>query len=124
MNKSERKESFLELCKGAMLERFDYEMGKVIENILDPNTAADKPRKLTLTLTLKADAERKKIGYDTVVKASLQPTHSISGAVAVMPDENGELNLVEMVPQIPGQMNVNGAEQDEPTVIQLFRKQA
>lgn len=32
------KKSILEMSMGAILERVDYEMGKVIDNILDPNT--------------------------------------------------------------------------------------
>ena len=124
MNKDDTKKSFLELCKGAMLERFDYEMEKVIDNILDPNTPAKKPRSITLTLTLKSDEERRQLFHETIVKPKLQPTNPIAGSVAIVPDHNGELTVVEMVPQIPGQMNVNGNEQDEPTVIHLFRKQA
>lgn len=123
MNQDERKKSFLELCRGAMLERFDYEMEKVVDNILDPNTPATKPRSITLTLTLKPDGDRKQIFHETVVKSKVQPTNPISGSVAVMPDHNGELSLVEMVPQIPGQVNMSNEEQREPTVIQ-FRKQA
>ena len=37
MNELEKK-SILEMSMGAILERVDYEMGKVIDNILDPNT--------------------------------------------------------------------------------------
>jgi len=123
MNQGERKKSFLEIGRGAMLERFDYEMERVIDNILDPNTPATKPRKITLTLTLKPDGDRKQIFHDVVVKPSLQPTNSISGSTAIMPDSNGVVTLVEMVPQVPGQMSTSGAEQREPDVIQ-FPKQA
>ena len=30
--------SILEMAKGAILERVDYEVPRIIENILDPNT--------------------------------------------------------------------------------------
>lgn len=32
--------SLLEMARGAFLERFDYEVPKIINNILDPNTKA------------------------------------------------------------------------------------
>ena len=32
------KKSILEMSMGAILERVDYEMGRVLENVLDPNT--------------------------------------------------------------------------------------
>lgn len=123
MNDSERKKSFLEIAKGAMLERFDYELEKIIENIMDINTPASKPRQINLVLTMKPDAERKTIGYEVVVKSKTQPTNPISGAVATMADHNGVLTLVEMVPQVPGQMMMDNQEQAPPDIIQ-FRKQA
>ena len=118
------KKSILELCRGAMLERFDYEAEKVVDNILDVNTPATKPRSITLTLTLKPDDSRSQIFMETVVKAKIQPTNPISGSVAIIPDSNGEISLVEMLPQIPGQTNISGTEQGEPAVIQLFSRQA
>lgn len=118
-----RKKSFLEIGRGAMLERFDYELEKAVDNILDPNTPASKPRKITLTLTLKPNSERNTIGHDVVVKSTLQPTNPISGSTAIMPDKDGVVSLVEMVPQVPGQMSVDGSEQTQPDVIQ-FRRNA
>lgn len=49
MNKMTR-ESILQMGRGAFAERADYEMRKVIDNILDPNTKATAKRKITLTL--------------------------------------------------------------------------
>lgn len=40
MANEERKKNFLEIGRGAMMERFDYELERVIDNILDPNTPA------------------------------------------------------------------------------------
>ena len=37
MNDELDKKSILEMSMGSILERVDYEMGKVIDNILDPN---------------------------------------------------------------------------------------
>lgn len=123
MNQDDRRKSFLELGRGAMLERFDYEMQKVVDNILDPNTPAIKPRKVSLTITLKPDADRQQIVHEVVVKSNLQPTNPIAGSTAIM-SRNGSVSLVEMVAQIPGQMAVDGDEQREPDVIQFPRKQA
>ena len=118
----EQRKSFLDIGKGAMLERFDYELEKVIDNILDPNTPASKPRKITLTLTLKPDAERLPIGHEVVIKSNLQPTNAILGSTAIVPDNNGVISLVEMVPQIPGQLSVDGNTQTEPDVIQFPKR--
>ena len=115
---NERKKNFLELGRGAMLERFDYELNSVVDNILDPNTAATKPRKITVTVTLKPDADRQHITHEVTVKSSLQPTNPIVGSTALV--QNGsDAALVEMVPQIPGQMDIDGGEQRMPDIIPL-----
>ena len=46
------KKSILEMSMGAILERVDYEMGKVLDNILDPNTKATGKRKITVGLEI------------------------------------------------------------------------
>lgn len=46
------KKSILEMSMGAILERVDYEMGKVMDNIMDPNTKATAKRKISVTLEL------------------------------------------------------------------------
>ena len=45
-------DSILQMARGAFVERVDYEMHKVIDNILDPNTKATAKRKITLTIEL------------------------------------------------------------------------
>lgn len=53
------KKSILQMARGAIQERADYEITKILENILDPNTSATAARKLTITLTLKPDDTRR-----------------------------------------------------------------
>lgn len=53
------KKSILEMSMGAILERVDYEMGKVLDNILDPNTKATGKRKITVGLELVPSADRR-----------------------------------------------------------------
>lgn len=53
------KKSILEMSMGAILERVDYEMGRVLENVLDPNTKATAKRKITVGLELVPSADRK-----------------------------------------------------------------
>lgn len=40
--------SIIDMAHGAFKERADYEMAKILENILDPNTKAEKKRTLTI----------------------------------------------------------------------------
>lgn len=44
----QNKVSILEAASGAIKERADYELAKIIDNIMDPNTRADRVRTLTV----------------------------------------------------------------------------
>lgn len=60
MNESTQK-SILQMARGAIQERADYEMARILANIMDANTSATVKRKLTLTLELKPDDTRQNI---------------------------------------------------------------
>ena len=101
--------NLLEVARGAIGERLDYELSKVVDNIADLNTKADAVRKITLTLSLKPDSERQNIKMSTqVIESALYLTESDEGKA-----------LVEMLPQVPGQMALDGSEQEEPKVIAI-----
>lgn len=61
MNEQNQRDSIMSMARGAFEERVDYEMDKVIQNILDPNTKATAKRKITLTIELTPDDERRTI---------------------------------------------------------------
>ena len=60
--------SILQMARGAIQERADYEMSSLLNNILDPNTSATAARKLTITLTLKPDDTRQNITVSCVAR--------------------------------------------------------
>ena len=53
--------SLIDMANGAIKERLDYEMGRVIQNISDPNTKATAQRTITVTITLEPDEERQHV---------------------------------------------------------------
>lgn len=65
---SKTKESILKMAKGAFEERVDYEMNRVIDNILDNNTKATAKRKITLTIEFVPDDDRKMISVAVTAK--------------------------------------------------------
>lgn len=69
MNEQNQRDSIMSMARGAFEERVDYEMDKVIQNILDPNTKATAKRKITLTIELTPDDERRTIGVSVTAKA-------------------------------------------------------
>ena len=77
MTENEKK-SILQMSRGAFLERADYEVTKVLENILDPNTSATAKRKITITLELKPDDTRQNIAVSCVAKSTLAATNPVT----------------------------------------------
>lgn len=114
------RKSILESSRGAILERVDYEMGKVIDNIMDPNTKATGKRKITVTLELIPGSDRRTITLNTTAKSTLIPTDPVTTSLYITNQPGtGEMVVAEMVPQIPGQMNMDGSEQKQPNIIKF-----
>lgn len=111
------KRSILEMARGAFLERTDYEMSRILENILDANTSATAKRKLTITLELKPDDDRQTIAVSCVAKSTLAPTNPVVTSLYVADDDN----VVEMVPQVPGQYGLDGTVQDAPPSLKIIK---
>ena len=111
MNEQNQRDSIMSMARGAFEERVDYEMDKVIQNILDPNTKATAKRKITLTIELTPDDERRTIGVSVTAKSTLAATNPVATALVV----------AEMVPQVPGQMNMDGTQQEAPKLLKLVQ---
>ncbi len=118
------RESIMRMAKGAFEERVDYEMAKVIDNILDLNTKATEKRKITLTIELKPDDERKMIQVAVQAKATLAPTNPVATSLCVTTDRDGKPLVAEMVPQVPGQLALDGREQPRPKFLKLANASA
>lgn len=117
-----RKKSILEMARGAFQERVDYEMVKVIDNILDANTVADKKRKLTVSIVFAPDNDRSNIGVAFEVKSTLVPAApAVTSLYVAGENSTGEIQVVEMVPQVPGQMSMDGQEQEAPAMLKLVK---
>lgn len=118
------KKIILEMAMGAIQERVDYEMGRVIDNILDVNTKAEAKRKITVNLTLTPSSDRKTIIVNATAKSTLVATDPITTSLFITTQPaTGEMVVAEMVPQIPGQYDIDGTESPDPKILR-FLKQA
>lgn len=112
-----KQKSILQMARGAIMERADYEMAGLLANILDPNTSATAKRKLTLTLELKPDDDRQTITISCTAKPTPAPTNPVVTSLYVVDEDN----VVEMVPQIPGQTRMDGGSQEAPPVLKIIK---
>lgn len=115
------RKSFLESANGAIMERADYALNQIFDNIMDLNTKAAKKRKLTLTIELLPDDTRSMVSFSASVKPTLEPTMPIIGAYFIQEDHQGNACMVENLSQVPGQIRLDGDEQPEANVIQFKR---
>lgn len=96
-----------EFAGGAVAERFNIELQKVLENITDPNTDPKKPRKLQLTLTVKADENRDIASVSIQTKTSLVPAKDIETKIIMDYDASGKVVGDELKSGAKGQMFID-----------------
>ena len=61
---------------GAAVERFDDELKRVLDNIIDPNTPPKALRKVTLEVKIKPDADREIGQVEILVKSQIAPAEA------------------------------------------------
>lgn len=115
------KKSVLDMAMGAIAEITDYEVNRVVANIMDPNTAATAKRKITITLTFAPDDYRQQIGLDAQAKTTLAPVQPVRTALCITKGRDGALLLAEMTPQVPGQVDMDGDEAPVPAMARVGR---
>lgn len=113
----DQRKSILEMARGAILERVDEEVKRVIVNIMDGETLASAKRKV---VEFKPDAVRQNIRVSATAKSTLAPKN-VETNLVVESDFGGEVQVLEMQPQIPGQ---TAMEESGLNVLRLEREDA
>ena len=116
---NDQRSSLLQMAKGAIQERVDYEVSRVVDNILDMNTEAKVKRKVVLTIVMVHDDDRKVVKIEASAKSTLAPVTPIGTSLVITADGNGEMILAEIIPQVPGQLSMTGEEQDAPKILKI-----
>ena len=111
--------SLLQMAKGAIQERVDYEVSRVVDNILDMNTEAKVKRKVVLTIVMVPDDDRQVVKIEASAKSTLAPVTPVGTSLVITADGNGEMVLAEIIPQVPGQISMNGEVQEAPKILKL-----
>lgn len=98
-----------ELARGALNERADVEVQRVLENINDKNTSWKKSRKVTLTLEFKAnDENRDSVSVSIQAKSSIAPYSEVTTQLWLGKDNSGNIIAEEYVKgALPGQVVVD-----------------
>lgn len=103
---------------GKLSVQLNKALEKITENIQDPNTDAQKVRKINVSISFRPNDERNFAATTVETKLSLAPELGATTALSMGRDlRTGEVEAVEIFNQIPGQMNVEDVidqEEDEP----------
>lgn len=106
-----------EFAGGKLSVQLNKALEKVTENIQDPNTDAQKVRKINVSISLRPNDERNFVSTTVETKLSLASELGATTALSMGRDlRTGEVEAVEIFNQIPGQMNVDDVidqEEDE-----------
>lgn len=94
-------------ANGALAERANEELQRILENIADPNTDAKKKRKLTLSITLSADNKRDVILTNVMAKSTLAPAEPIEAKILMDLDNHGKVTGAELKSGIKGQTYID-----------------
>ena len=109
------------LNEGAVIDAFDLELRKVLENIADLSTVATATRTITVKIDFKPESDRCKVHTEVSVKTSLAPIEKHSSKVYVAKTDEGALVALDADPR---QMPLwESPKKAQPPVIQFATKE-
>ena len=101
-----------ELVGGALQEKFENSLEKVLENMLEINTPYKDKRSIDIKLSFSQNERRDDIKVQIDVKEKLAAQGALETSFAYGKDlETGEIMVEEYGKQIKGQMHLNDLQQ-------------
>jgi len=102
---------------GALQEKFDDAIGKILKNMQDPNTPWKVKRAITIEIGFSQNEDRDDAQVDVSVKTKVAPTSPVGTRIAIGTDlKTGEIFAEEYGKQIRGQMSINDIEEGKNVV--------
>lgn len=111
-----------ELMDGALTERFNYEMERVLNNVFDPNTNPKAKRQIQIVIDIVPNERRDAAEFKIDVKSKTAPPVAVAQTVFLAMDDHGNVTATEMTNQVPGQIDMNG-EVSIPRVIEFAKSE-
>ncbi|WP_249777600.1 replication terminator protein [Paenalkalicoccus suaedae] len=114
-----------EFANGALSERLNEELLKVLDNIADPNTLPNKARVITAKLKIVGDKERNLGNTLIEVSSKLVPAEEIPTKILIDQDSNGKTTGAELKSGVKGQtyMQDDGVYSDLGEKVYDFQSQ-
>lgn len=104
------------LADGALAEKVNTELSRVLDNIADPNTDPGKKRTVTITMTITGDENREVLNTSVLTKSKLVPSKEVQTKLLMGADKQGNIIGKELRSGVKGQMFIdNEADVAEDT---------
>lgn len=95
------------LSNGAVVERAEWELQKILANIADPNTDPTKKRELTIKITIKPDETREISDVEITCTSKLASIKPLKTRMFMSEDKDGRFFAQELIKdQIVGQISI------------------
>lgn len=105
------------IAGGALQEKADEAMRKVLENMQDPNTPWKVKRQITIKIAFTQNEERDDTAVDLSVETKLAPVSPVRTRMAIGRDlKDGKTYAEEYGRQIKGQMSLELEQEPSETV--------
>jgi hypothetical protein len=98
--------SILEFENGAIMEKVQYALNTIMENIRDVNTD-EKTRTLTVKISLTPDEKRKFVSMKSEVATKLRPVKP-NNTIVQLSMADGVLTATEVTDEVDGQLAIDG----------------
>lgn len=97
-----------ELMDGALTERFNYEMERVLQNVFDMNANPRAKRQIQIVIDITPNERRDAAEFKVDVKSKLAPPMAVAQTVMIYQDDDGNVTATEISSQVPGQIDMDG----------------
>jgi hypothetical protein len=112
-----------ELMDGALTERFNREMERVLQNVFDPNTDPKAKRQIQIIIEIKPNEARDRAEFKVDLKTKIAPPVPMVQMCFLYQNDAGDVTAAEITREIPGQMDMDGGEQPLPRVVEFGKSQ-
>lgn len=113
-----------ELMDGALTERFNREMDRVLQNVFDPNTDPEVKRQIQIIIEIQPNENRDVAKFKVDVKSKIAPPVSMVQMCFLHQNDSGTVTAAEITKEVPGQLDMDGGEQPLPRVVEFGKSQA
>ncbi len=108
-----------ELMDGALTERFNRELDRVLQNVFDPNTDPKAKRQIQIIIEITPNETRDVAKFKVDLKTKIAPPIPMTQMCFLYQNDAGEVTAAEVTREIPGQLDMEGREQPMPRVVEF-----